>query len=296
MSNMENSMTIKRKTNNHIYWFILPFLIFLLILVVYPILKNLILSFQSESGIFVNYVETLKNRNFPKIIFNSFLWTFSSIILQFIIGLSIAFLLKQPVKGKAVFRTIMLVLPWATPDIVAAVAWKWMYNDMYGVFNDLLVKLGLINDYLPWLGFPNLARAGVIIANTWKGFPLSAMFYLAALQTVPYTLYEAADIDGANLWQKFRYITIPIIKPVIITTIMLTTIWSINYFPLIYTMTAGGPINATDTFVTFAYKNAFKFLNFNRAAALANISFIVILMIAISYVIFIFKGEGEPKK
>jgi len=289
-------MITKSKNNSYIYWFILPYLVFLLTLVVYPILENLIISFQNKNGVFVNYAEILHDRIFLKVVFNSLLWTFSSVILQFFIGLGIALLLNQPIKGKAIFRTIMLVLPWATPDVVAGVAWKWMYNDMYGVFNDILVKIGLINNYLPWLGFPNLARAGVIIANVWKGFPLSAMFYLAALQTVPQSLYEAANIDGANAWQKFRHVTIPIIRPVIFTTIMLTTIWSINYFPLIYTMTGGGPANATDTFVTFAYKNAFKFLNFNRAAAIANISFVVVLIITIFYILFMFRGMKESEK
>ena len=289
-------MITKSKNNSYIYWFILPYLVFLLTLVVYPILENLIISFQNKSGVFVNYAEILHDRIFLKVVFNSLLWTFSSVILQFFIGLGIALLLNQPIKGKAIFRTIMLVLPWATPDVVAGVAWKWMYNDMYGVFNDILVKIGLINHYLPWLGFPNLARAGVIIANVWKGFPLSAMFYLAALQTVPQSLYEAANIDGANAWQKFLHVTIPIIRPVIFTTIMLTTIWSINYFPLIYTMTGGGPANATDTFVTFAYKNAFKFLNFNRAAAIANISFVVVLIITIFYILFMFRGMKESEK
>ena len=289
-------MITKSKNNSYIYWFILPYLVFLLILVVYPILENLIISFQNKSGVFVNYAEILHDRIFLKVVFNSLLWTFSSVILQFFIGLGIALLLNQPIKGKAIFRTIMLVLPWATPDVVAGVAWKWMYNDMYGVFNDILVKIGLINNYLPWLGFPNLARAGVIIANVWKGFPLSAMFYLAALQTVPQSLYEAANIDGANAWQKFLHVTIPIIRPIIFTTIMLTTIWSINYFPLIYTMTGGGPANATDTFVTFAYKNAFKFLNFNRAAAIANISFVVVLIITIFYILFMFRGMKESEK
>jgi multiple sugar transport system permease protein len=276
----------------HSYWFVLPYIIFLMLLVLFPIFTNLSLSFQTESGsIFINYIEAVTDSVFSKIVFNSMLWTFSSVAIQITIGLSIALLLNQPVKGRAVFRTIMLVLPWATPDIVAGVAWQWMYNDMYGVINDILVKVGLIGDYLPWLGFPNLARAAVIIANGWKGFPLAAMFFLAALQTVPVSLYEAADIDGASVWQKFMYITLPSIKPVIITTVLMTTIWSINYFPLIYTMTGGGPVNSTDTFVTFAYKEAFKFLNFNSAAAISNISFMLILIISIGYSVFLFKGE-----
>ena len=255
------------------YWFVLPYIIFLMILVLFPIFTNLTLSLQTENGFILgNYLDAVTDSTFSKVTFNSMLWTFSSVAIQITIGLTLALLLNQPVKGRPIFRTIMLVLPWATPDIVAGVSWQWMYNDMYGVLNDILVKAGIISDYLPWLGFPNLARAAVIIANGWKGFPLAAMFFLAALQTVPVTLYEAAEIDGASVWQRFLYITLPSIKPVIITTVLMTTIWSINYFPLIYTMTGGGPVNSTDTFVTYAYKEAFKFLNFNSAAAISNIS------------------------
>lgn len=274
------------------YWFVLPYIIFLMILVLFPIFTNLTLSLQTENGFILgNYLDAVTDSTFSKVTFNSMLWTFSSVAIQITIGLTLALLLNQPVKGRPIFRTIMLVLPWATPDIVAGVSWQWMYNDMYGVLNDILVKAGIISDYLPWLGFPNLARAAVIIANGWKGFPLAAMFFLAALQTVPVTLYEAAEIDGASVWQRFLYITLPSIKPVIITTVLMTTIWSINYFPLIYTMTGGGPVNSTDTFVTYAYKEAFKFLNFNSAAAISNISFILILIISIGYSVFLFKGE-----
>ena len=117
--------------------------------------------------------------------------------LQLLLGCFVALLLNQEFRGRAFFRAIILVLPWATPDIVVAVAWQWMYNDMYGVINDVLFKLGLIDYYLPWLAEPTLAKIAVIVANTWKGFALSAMFYLAALQTVPYELHEAAVVDGA---------------------------------------------------------------------------------------------------
>jgi multiple sugar transport system permease protein len=277
------------------YYFLLPYILLLLILAVYPVLKNLSLSLQSNQGWLANYIEVIQNPVFSKVCWNSLIWTVGSVSLQILVGLGVALLLKQQVKGKAIFRTIILVLPWATPDIVAGVAWKWMYNDMYGVFNDILVKIGLIREYLPWLGFPNLARAAIIIANVWKGFPLTAMFILAALQTIPESLYEAADIDGATVWQRFRFIIMPYIKPVILTTIMLTTIWTINYFPLIYTMTGGGPANSTDTFVTLAYTNAFKFLNFSRSAAISNISFAIILSMTAIYAFSILSGEEDTK-
>jgi len=162
---------------------------------------------------------------------------------------------------------------------------------MYGVFNDVLVHLGILRDYLPWLADPILAKIGVIIANAWKGFSLSAMFYLAALQTVPREMYEAAKIDGAGPLNRFRFITLPVIKPVILTTLMLITIWTINYFPLIFIMTGGGPGMATETLVTFAYRVGFRFLDFSLSAVVSTITFLIILAISTIYAFFIFRRE-----
>ncbi|MDD3714962.1 MAG: sugar ABC transporter permease, partial [Atribacterota bacterium] len=275
------------------YRSIIPYVLFMLILVVYPVVQNVVVSFQVEDGwSFSNYREVLSDPLFSVVTLNTIIWTISCVILDLVVGLGIALLLSQDVKGKMVFRTIILVIPWATPDIVAAVAWKWMYNDMYGVLNDILVKLGIIKDYLPWLAVPTLAKAAVIIANLWKGFAISAMFYLAALQTVPRDLYEAAAMDGANLWQRFSKITIPVIRPFILTTVMLTIIWTINYFPLIFVMTGGGPANATDTFVTHAYRMAFRFLDFSHSTAVSNINFIIVFIIAIIYTLSLIRKEG----
>ena len=192
-------------------------------------------------------------------------------------------MLNQRLRFNGLWRVLILVVPWATPDIVAGVAWQWMLNDMYGVFNDVLVKLGLLDTYLPWLGDPSLARWGVIIANTWKGFALSAMFYLAGLQTVPAELYEAAWVDGANVFRRFLHVTWPHIRPLVASTVMLTVVWTFNYFPLIYTMTGGGPAGATDTYVTHAYRLAFRFTDFGRSSALSTLTFAIVLLFAITY-------------
>jgi len=178
-------------------------------------------------------------------------------------------------------------------DIVAGVMWKWMYNDMYGVLNDVLVKMHIIRDYIPWLATENMAMLSVIIANIWKGFCLSGMFFLAGLQTIPIDLYEAAEIDGANSFKRFWKITIPQLKPVIMTTLMLTTIWTINYFPLIYTMTGGGPGYGTETIVTYIYKLGFKFMEFNKAASLSNVLFVIIFFIAFLFLRSIAREEAR---
>ena len=278
--------------NAFAYRSIVPYIIFILVLVAYPVIQNFIVSFKVERiWSFSNYRDVLSDPLFWVITGNTIIWTVSCVILDLLVGLGIALLLNQDTKGKMIFRTIILVIPWATPDIVAAVAWKWMYNDMYGVLNDVLVKMGIIKEYLPWLAVPNLAKAAVIIANLWKGFAISAMFYLAALQTVPRELYEAAAMDGANLWQRFTKITIPVIRPYILTTVMLTIIWTINYFPLIFVMTNGGPANTTDTFVTHAYRMAFRFLDFPHSTSVSNINFVIVFIIAVIYTLSLIRKE-----
>jgi len=284
MLRQKNSFRYDLAKNSFAYRSIIPYIVFILVLVVYPVLQNIIISFQVDGAwSFANYLDVLFDPLFHLITINTIIWTVSCVVLDLLVGLGLALLLNQDIKGGMIFRTIILVIPWATPDIVAAVAWKWMYNDMYGVLNDILMKLGIIKEYLPWLAVPNLARLAVIIANVWKGFAVSAMFYLAALQTVPQELYEAAAMDGANSWHRFSKVTIPIIRPYIITTVMLTIIWTINYFPLIFTMTNGGPANATDTFVTYSYRLAFRFLDFNHSTSVSNLNFIIVFTVAIIY-------------
>ena len=278
--------------NSFAYRSIIPYIIFMLVLVIYPVAQNVLVSFQADNTWSIqNYRDVLSDPLFWVITVNTIIWTVSCVVLDLLVGLGLALLLNQNTKGKMIFRTIILVIPWATPDIVAAVAWKWMYNDMYGVLNDILMKLGIIREYLPWLAVPSLAKAAVIIANLWKGFAISTMFYLAALQTVPKELYEAASMDGANVWQRFTKVTIPVIRPYILTTVMLTIIWTINYFPLIFAMTSGGPSNATDTFVTHSYRMAFRFLDFSHSTVVSNINFIIVLTVAVICTLSLIRKE-----
>jgi len=283
------------KSEKTAYKMILPYVLIIVFLVIFLLSSNIYLSFTNDSGSFTfsNYSNVLKDPVLPTIIKNTLIWTIFSVIGQLSLGLIVALLLNQIDKGEVFFRSIILILPWATLDIVAGVTWKWMFNDMYGVINDILLKLGLIKDYIPWLAQQKTALAAIIIANIWKGFSLSGLFFLAGLQAIPLQLYEAAEIDGANAVQKFNHITIPQLKPILITTLMFTTIWTINYFPLIYTMTAGGPGYGTETFVTYIYKISFKFLDYNKAAALSNILFIVIFIIAIIYLRVLTKEENS---
>ncbi len=274
---------------------VLPYLLIIVLLFVYLIGSNIYSSFTTEEGAFTlqNYSNVFTDPVVGRSMINTVVWVIGSVLGQLLLGLLVALLLNESTKGQIIFRSIILILPWATLDIVAGVMWKWMYNDMYGVLNDVLVKMNIINDYIPWLATENMAMISVIIANIWKGFCLSGMFFLAGLQTIPPDLYEAAEIDGANSIRRFWRITIPQLKPVIMTTLMLTVIWTINYFPLIYIMTGGGPGYGTETVVTYIYKLGFRFLEFNKAAALSNILFVAIFAIAFVFLRSIAKEEAR---
>lgn len=283
------------KNEKTAYKMVLPYVLIIVSLIVFLLTSNIYLSFTNNEGNFTfsNYIEAIKDPVFLIMLKNTVIWTICSVIGQLSLGLLVAILLNQIKKGEVIFRSIILILPWATLDIVAGVTWKWMFNDMYGVINDILFRFGFISDYISWLGQPKTALAAVIIANIWKGFSLSGLFFLAGLQAIPVQLYEAAEIDGANVFQKFTHVTIPQLKPILITTLMFTTIWTINYFPLIYTMTGGGPGYGTETFVTYIYRINFKFLEYNKSAALSNILFLIILFISILYIKVLTKEENS---
>lgn len=284
-----------RRGKVSVFWAIAPYWFFLIAFVGYPILSNVVTSLTGPSGLSMStYRSVLGDPLLPTVATNTVIWTIGSVVLQLVLGLAAALTLNVKFPGQPLARALVLVVPWAVPDIVAAVAWTWMYNDMYGVFNDILVRLGIIGDYLPWLADPTLAKAAVIIANVWKGFPLSGMFYLAALQTVPTELYEAASVDGATGIGQFVHVTLPCIRPYIGTTVLLTIIWTINYFPLIYTMTGGGPAHATETFVTWAYRTGFRFLDFRRSAAISTLTFFFVLVVALAYSAGLLR-KGEPE-
>jgi multiple sugar transport system permease protein len=274
---------------------VLPYVILTVLLFVFLLGSNLFNSFTDKNGNWTlqNYIDNFTDPVVGRTLLNTIVWVVGSVSGQLLLGLFVALLLNESTKGQIIFRSIILILPWAVLDIVAGVMWKWMYNDMYGVLNDVLVKMHIIKDYIPWLATENMAMLSVIIANIWKGFCLSGMFFLAGLQTIPIDLYEAAEIDGANSFKRFWTITVPQLKPVIMTTLMLTTIWTINYFPLIYTMTGGGPGYGTETIVTYIYKLGFKFMEFNRSASLSNVLFVIIFFIAFLFLRSIAREEAR---
>jgi multiple sugar transport system permease protein len=222
---------------------------------------------------------------------NSFSWTFFVAFFQFIVGLASALILNRSFRGRVFARSI-IILPWVIPGVVAAMVWRLFYDAQLGFLNTALTRIGLIKGFIDWLGQPKLAMFAVIVAAVWKGFGFSMLMYLAALQTVSQDQYEASTIDGANNIQQFIYVTIPGISGVIRTTLLLTCIWTFNYFEIIYVMTAGGPIRSTHIAPTYIYELAFRYFNLGEASRFAVISFVLVSVVSLIYIREIQKREA----
>jgi ABC-type sugar transport system permease subunit len=184
---------------------------------------------------------------------------------------------------------VIALLPWAIPAIVNGIMWKWIFNPSYGALNGLLYSLHIIDKYVIWLGYPKSAMAAIVWADIWKETPFIMLLILAALQTIPKELYEASRLDGANSVQSFRYITLPLIQPVLFVAIALRTIWALKSFDLIYTLTAGGPSSSTSVVGYYIYLKTFVSLQFGRGAAAAYIMTIVIMLLVLMYQKFLYR-------
>lgn len=219
-------------------------------------------------------------------------WTFSCVFFHYTLGLALALLLNREIKGRSVYR-ILLILPWAVPAFVSAFAWKFIYDRDYGVLNALITGLGFAP--VDFLDSQWKALLSVIVVNVWLGVPFMMVALLGGLQSVPQEQYEAARVDGASPYQQFRWITLPSLKPVSSSILLLGTIWTFNMFPIIYLITAGGPAGSTDILVTGSYKAAFEGVrNYSLAASYG----VLILSILVVYSVFykrIISRDGETE-
>lgn len=280
------------------YLFILPSLILLVILVFYPLFLTFIYSFydMSLTSAYARYLgweafqKLSRNRMLSLIFNNSLTWTILVVFFQFLLGLGSALLLNKSFVGRTLLRGIV-ILPWVMPGVIAGMVWRLIYDPQLGLLNHYLQTLGIINQPLTWLSSPTMALYAVIFAAIWKGFPFSTIMYLAGLQGVPPELYEAAEIDGANERKKLFHVTLPCIKPVIMVTLLLTFIWTFNYFELVYTMTGGGPAEKSHIFPTYIYDLAFKRFRFGDASRFAVVDFLFLLIFSLFYVRLSFRSE-----
>lgn len=263
-----------------------PLGVFLVITFFYPMLYQILLSFEENTlyttePYFVglrNYSAVLEDPVFFTALKNALVWTALSVLFQVTLGLFVALLLNVSRRGYRVFRNLSL-LPFVLPPVAIAVTWKWLYNPLYGLINYFVVLLG--GEPVNFLG-RNLALYSVTWVNIWKAFPFYALFILAGLQSISQEVYEAARIDGATPFGIFRHITLPLIRPLLLVMALFATVWTFNYFDLIYSMTQGGPGHTTEILATLAYKTVFLKLRFDHAATIGVFMFLVNLALSLA--------------
>lgn len=213
---------------------------------------------------------------------NSFVYVIASVGMQFLLGMTLALTLRKKFKGRGVYQAIVF-LPWAFSAFVVGLMFRWSFNGEYGVVNDLLIKLGLATGKIAWLGTPGLSLLVVVLAMVWMGVPFFAIMYLAAFQSIPGDVYEAADIDGCGAFKRFFAITFPYIKPTVIMTLLLRTIWVFNSFDLIVVITGGGPANHSQTLPSYMYTRAFSGYDFGLASALGVVLMVILAVYAVVF-------------
>ena len=272
-----------------------PAAIIMLTVTVYPLVQSLYMSVvkwnlmrPQSIGTFVgldNYVFVLGDPRFWRSVAITLEFTAIAVALEISLGVLIAVMLNREFPGRAWVRMLAL-LPWAIPPVVNGVLWKWILNPRYGALNGLLLDLGIIkspDDYIIWLGTPQLALLMVVLADVWKETPFIVLLMLAALQTIPRTLYEAARVDGAGRVRTLIHITLPLIAPTLFVAVSLRTIWALKSFDLIYTLTAGGPSDGTTVIGYYTYLLSFVSLDMGRGAASAYLMTIAVMGIVLLY-------------
>ncbi len=266
-------------------WFVIPALILLSLVTVYPMLYVFSLSLQRRLLIFDisrfagldNYLFLLRDVRFWNALKNTVYFSAVSVSLELILGFSIAMLLHRSFRFRGIFRAIVLV-PWAVPTVVSARMWEWMYNTDFGILNHILgVKIN-------WLGSPIWALNGAVFMDVWKTTPFVAILLMAGLQVIPQDLYHAAKVDGASGLAVFRRITLPLLKPVILIVLLFRTLDAFRVFDAVYVLTGGGPANTTETLSIYAYKVLFQTLQFGYGATLSVVVFLCVGSISVVYI------------
>lgn len=283
------SLQTKRKLQPYLY--IAPVMILLLLAFGYPLIKSIVMSFQDYKlsrldkvswNNFKNYIAMFTDKNFLLLLKNSVIYVVVAVLCQFLLGLGLALGLNGKFKGRGIYQSIVF-LPWAFSAFVVGLLFRWSFNGEYGVVNDVLLKLGIIKDKISWLGTPGLSLAVVIMAMIWIGIPFFGINILAALQSVPEDIYEAADMDGCGTFRKFFTLTLPYIKPTIIMTILLRTIWIFNSFDLVVIVTEGGPANYSQTLPSYMYTQAFSSYDFGLAGAFGVLLMVILTLYALIF-------------
>jgi arabinogalactan oligomer/maltooligosaccharide transport system permease protein len=278
--------------NIFIIAFLLPAVIVMFGVIVYPFIYNIVISLSNMSlrhfrdwriiGL-RQYVKVFSEEIFYSVFFKTLIWTFMNVSFHVVIGVFLALILnKKSLKFKPIFRTL-LILPWAIPQVITALTWRSMFNFEYGAINIFIAKYLNLSP-VEWLLRPFEAFTACIITNVWLGFPFMMVVALGGLQSIPQELYEAAEIDGASAWQKFKNITLPFLRPVMAPAITLGIIWTFNNLNIVWLVSNGGePGDQTHILVSYVYKAAFNLYRYGYASALSVVIFFILLAIGLYF-------------
>lgn len=280
---------------------LLPVAIFLALFVYFPALRGLAMAFQnyqifdlSDTGFngLANFYAVIFDQNirFLRILANTLFWLLGSLVFQLLLGFILALLMRRPFRGRGIYAGLVFYA-WALSGFAIGLSWAWLFNGQFGLINDVLMRAGIIRERIAFLSTPRFAMISVIVANIWYGVPFFGIMLLAALQSVPRELYEFATIDGCNRFRQLFSITIPYIRPVIVSTVLLRTMWILNFPDIIYAMTGGGPANSTNTLATQMINKVFKEYNYGHGAAISLLIMVLLFFYAVLYLKIHSKSE-----
>ena len=270
------------------YLFVLPSLLVVIFVLVYPVIQAFLYSLKPEYSensewSFENYANLISDDRFVESFNNTLIFTFFTIPAELIFGLVIAVLLNKEFKFRGIVR-VAILFPWALPTALNAIMWRWMFNTEFGIINYGLISIGLIENQLNWLGKEPLAMIAMMSVSTWKTSSFMALLLLAGLQTIPKDLYESAKTDGASDLESFFYITLPLLTPAIIVSLLLRTMDALRVFELPFNFTDGGPLNTTETISLYSYRVLFEFVEFNYGSSMVIVQFILIMIMSLIYI------------
>ncbi|WP_371168973.1 carbohydrate ABC transporter permease [Aliiroseovarius sp. 2305UL8-7] len=295
MDPMAESGSRKTMSEALFAWLLMgPAMLFIAVIVAWPLAETVRLSFM-EAGLggekyigLANYQELVDSRKFHQTIVRTFYWMFLSVSLKLVLGLIGATLLNAAIPGRALFR-VLVMPPWVIPIAIGCIGWLWLYNGYFGVLSGTMMKLGITDAPFEFLAQKQSAFYSAIVTDVWVGVPMVTLFFLAAMQGVSRDLYEAAWVDGAGRWYRFRRITIPQIMPVIISMSLLSAIFTFNSFEIIWILTEGGPRGATTTLIVDTYKTAISNYKFGEGSARAVIIVVLLGLFSLAYLFFLNK-------
>jgi len=285
------SAEIYSKNNRLIYLYVMPAVVVMALVILYPFIYNVVISFSDMNlahfknwrwlGL-KNYIAVIWDSTFWYFLFKTVLWTVLNLIFHVGIGVMLALIINEDIKAKSFFRTL-LILPWAVPQYITALTWRGMFNSEYGAVN--LILNHLFGGGIPWLSTEWGAFAACLITNIWLGFPFMMIIALGGLQSIPQSLYEAAEIDGASRWMQFKNITVPLLKPVMVPAITLGVIWTFNNFNVVWLVSNGGePADTTHILVSWVYKAGFTYFRMGYAAAFSMVIFTMLLVFSWKFI------------